>query len=203
MIESAKWHVKILEDLDFHDIVLSFKSSDPLLCIDVYRLAADTFDYPLHLGVTEAGTLVNSSIKSALALGNLMLDGIGSTIRISIAGDPAQEIPICLELLKDVGLRDDIPNLIVCPSCGRTAWDMEPVIKAVEEYLHEVKKPINVAVMGCVVNGPGEAREADLAIAGGAGKAMLLKDGKLLDTIAVEEIIPRLKEQIDLYEPAK
>ena len=124
MIESARRHVEILESMDFYDTVLSFKSSDPLLCIEAYRLASETFDYPLHLGVTEAGTMMTSAIKSSLALGNLLLDGIGNTIRISVNGAPQKEIPIVKELLKDCGLLKSVPNLIACPTCGRTQWNL-------------------------------------------------------------------------------
>ena len=127
MIESARRHVEILESLDFYDTVLSFKSSDPILCIEAYKLASETFDYPLHLGVTEAGTTMTSAIKSSLALGNLLLDGIGNTIRISVNGSPAKEIPIVKELLKDCKLLKNVPDLVACPTCGRTQWDMEPV----------------------------------------------------------------------------
>ena len=174
MIESAKRHVKILEDLDFYDTVLSFKSSDPLLCIEAYRLAAKTFDSPLHLGVTEAGTTMTSAIKSSLALGTLLNEGIGNTIRISVNGAPEKEIPIVKELLKDCKLIQNVPNLIACPTCGRTQWDMEPVVNEIESYLQAVNKDVTVAIMGCAVNGPGEAKHADIAIAGGKNGGFLL-----------------------------
>ena len=175
MIESAKRHVKILEDLDFYDTVLSFKSSDPLLCIEAYRLAAKTFDYPLHLGVTEAGTTMTSAIKSSLALGTLLNEGIGNTIRISVNGAPEKEIPIVKELLKDCKLIKNVPNLIACPTCGRTQWDMEPVVNEIESYLQTIHKEVTVAIMGCAVNGPGEAKHADIAIAGGKKEGLLIK----------------------------
>lgn len=200
MIESAARHVKILEDMDFHDIVLSFKSSDPLLCIDAYRLASETFPYPLHLGVTEAGTVQTSAIKSSLALGTLLLDGIGNTIRISVNGSPKLELPICKELLKDCRLLDHEPNLIACPTCGRTAWNMKPVVDAIEEYLHTVHKNVTVAIMGCVVNGPGEARHADIAIAGGQNKGVLIKRGRIVETLPQEAMIDRLKAEIDAFQ---
>lgn len=203
MIESARRHVSILEDMDFHDIVLSFKSSDPLLCLDTYRLASRTFDYPLHLGVTEAGTVMTSAIKSSLALGSLLLEGIGNTIRISVNGDPQLEIPICKELLKDCRLADRIPNLIACPSCGRTMWNMEPVVNAIESYLQTVNKNVTVAIMGCVVNGPGEAKHADIAIAGGRGEGLLIKKGKIIEKIREEDMIDRLKAEIDAFEEAE
>lgn len=199
MIESASRHVKILEECDFHDTVLSFKSSDPLLCIEAYRLASETFSYPLHLGVTEAGTAMTSAIKSSLALGNLLLDGIGNTIRISVNGDPAQEIIMAKELLKDCNLLQNVPNLIACPSCGRTQWNMEPVVNEIEQYLTTISKECTVAIMGCVVNGPGEAKHADIAIAGGKNEGLLIKKGKIIEKIAQEDMVSRLKEEIDKF----
>ena len=165
-MESAQRHVQILEDLDFHDICLSFKSSDPLLCIEAYRLASKTFPYPLHLGVTEAGTFIGSAIKSSMALGTLLNEGIGDTIRISVNGDPINEITIVKQLLKCCKLLNNTPNLIACPTCGRTAWDMQPVVNEIEKFLTNINCDVNVAIMGCAVNGPGEAKHADIAIAG-------------------------------------
>ena len=199
MIESAKRHVKILEDLDFYDTVLSFKSSDPLLCIEAYRLAAKTFDYPLHLGVTEAGTTMTSAIKSSLALGTLLNEGIGNTIRISVNGAPEKEIPIVKELLKDCKLIKNVPNLIACPTCGRTQWDMEPVVNEIESYLQTIHKEVTVAIMGCAVNGPGEAKHADIAIAGGKKEGLLIKKGEIIEKIPQDQIVARLKEEIDKY----
>ncbi|WP_304757222.1 flavodoxin-dependent (E)-4-hydroxy-3-methylbut-2-enyl-diphosphate synthase, partial [Faecalibaculum rodentium] len=201
MVESARRHVQILEECGFYDTVLSFKSSDPLLCIDAYRLAARTFDYPLHLGVTEAGTELTSAIKSSLALGTLMLDGIGNTIRISVNGDAQKEIPIARELLKDCGLLHNVPNLIACPSCGRTQWNMEPVVDEIAEYLQTVNKDVNVAIMGCAVNGPGEAKHADIAIAGGREEGLLIKKGRIIEKIPVDQMTQRLKEEIDAFVP--
>ncbi len=199
MIESAKRHVQILEDLDFYNTILSFKSSDPILCIEAYRLAAQTFDYPLHLGVTEAGTTLTSAIKSSLALGTLLLEGIGNTIRISVNGSPEKEIPIVKELLKDCKLMNHVPNLVACPSCGRTQWDIEPVVNEIEEYLKTVNKDITVAIMGCAVNGPGEAKHADIAIAGGKNEGLLIKRGEIIEKLKQDEIVPRLKEEIDKF----
>ena len=199
MIESAKRHVQILEDLDFYDTVLSFKSSDPLLCIEAYRLASQTFDYPLHLGVTEAGTVMTSAIKSSLALGTLLMEGIGNTIRISVNGAPQKEIPIVKELLKSCGLIQNVPNLIACPTCGRTQWNMEPVVNEIEQYLQTVNKTVTVAIMGCVVNGPGEAKHADIAIAGGINEGLLIKKGKIIEKIPVSQMVPRLKKEIDAF----
>ena len=199
MIESAKRHVQILEDLDFYDTVLSFKSSDPLLCIEAYRLASQTFDYPLHLGVTEAGTVMTSAIKSSLALGTLLMEGIGNTIRISVNGAPQKEIPIVKELLKSCGLIQNVPNLIACPTCGRTQWNMEPVVNEIEQYLQTINKTVTVAIMGCVVNGPGEAKHADIAIAGGINEGLLIKKGKIIEKIPVSQMVPRLKKEIDAF----
>ncbi len=200
MIESARRHVEILEDLGFYDIVLSFKSSDPLLCLETYRLASEIFPYPLHLGVTEAGTAMTSAIKSTLALGPLLLDGIGDTIRISVNGSPELELPVVKELLKDCRLLDGVPNLIACPTCGRTAWEMKPVVDAIEDYLQTVNKNVTVAIMGCAVNGPGEAKHADIAIAGGHNEGLLIKRGQIIDKIPADQMISRLKEEIDAFE---
>ncbi len=199
MVESAMRHVHILEECDFYNTVLSFKSSDPLLCIEAYRLASKTFTYPLHLGVTEAGTLTTSAIKSSLALGTLLLEGIGNTIRISINGDPYDEITIAKELLQACHLIDNVPNLIACPTCGRTQWDMQPVVNEIEEYLKTVNKKITVAIMGCAVNGPGEARHADIAIAGGHNEGLLIKRGKIIEKMPQENMVKRLKEEIDAF----
>ena len=200
MMESAARNVKILEDLDFHDICLSFKSSDPLLCIDAYRLAATTFPYPLHLGVTEAGTFIGSAIKSSMALGTLLNEGIGDTIRISVNGDPVNEITIVKQLLKCCGLLKNTPNLIACPTCGRTAWDMQPVVDEMEAFLQTINCNVNVAIMGCAVNGPGEAKHADIAIAGGKGEGLLIKKGQIIEKLPQEQIVARLKEEILAFE---
>ena len=196
MIESAYRHVRILEDLDFHDIVLSFKSSDPLLCIEAYRLAAKTFPYPLHLGVTEAGTYIGSAIKSSMALGTLLNEGIGDTIRISVNGDPVDELTIVKQLLKCCKLRSNTPNLIACPTCGRTAWYMQPVVKEIEQFLQTIDCDINVAIMGCAVNGPGEAKHADIAIAGGNKEGLLIKKGKIIEKLPQDMMVSRLKAEI-------
>lgn len=197
MIESAKDHLRILESLDFHDICLSFKSSDPLECIKAYKLAAATFPYPLHLGVTEAGGLLNSTIKSSLALGNLLLDGIGDTIRISISDDPIEEIRVAKKLLRACGLRKDVANLVSCPTCGRIQYDMLPIVKEMEAYLETVDKDISVAIMGCPVNGPQEAARADIGVAGGKQSAILFKKGRIVRTIPQDQIIQTLKEEIE------
>lgn len=205
MMESAKRHVAILEELDFHDICLSFKSSDPLLCIEAYRLASNTFPYPLHLGVTEAGTFIGSAIKSSMALGTLLNEGIGDTIRISVNGDPVNEITIVKQLLKCCGLLKNTPNLIACPTCGRTAWDMQPVVNEIESFLTTIDCDINVAIMGCAVNGPGEAKHADIAIAGGKQEGLLIKKGVVIEKLPQDKIVERLKQEIRSFaaEPKK
>lgn len=200
MMESARRHVSILEDLDFHDIVLSFKSSDPLLCIEAYRLAAQTFPYPLHLGVTEAGTYIGSAIKSSMALGTLLNEGIGDTIRISVNGDPVNEITIVKQLLKCCHLLDNTPNLIACPTCGRTAWNMQPIVDEMEAFLQGVNCNVTVAIMGCAVNGPGEAKHADIAIAGGHNEGLLIKKGQIIEKLPQDKIVERLKQEVLEFE---
>ena len=197
MIESAKDHLRILEANDFHDICLSFKSSDPIECINAYKLASKEFNYPLHLGVTEAGGLIDSAIKSSLALGNLLLDGIGDTIRISISDDPVKEIMVAKKLLRNCGLKKDVANLISCPTCGRIQYDMLPIVKEMEKYLENVHKDINVAIMGCPVNGPLEAKRADIGVAGGKDCALLIKKGEIIRSIPQEDVVRVLKEEIE------
>ena len=199
MIESAKDHLRILEEMDFHDVCLSFKSSDPLECIKAYRLASQTFPYPLHLGVTEAGGLLNSTIKSSLALGNLLLDGIGDTIRISVSDDPIEEIRVAKKLLRACGLRRNVANLISCPTCGRIQYDMLPIVKEMEEWLDTVDKDVTVAIMGCPVNGPQEASRADIGVAGGKDSAVLFKKGKIVRTIPQEQIVSILKQEVEAF----
>ena len=196
MVESAKRHVDILTSFDFHDICLSFKSSDPLLCIEAYRLAAKVFPYPRHLGVTEAGTYIGSAIKSSMALGTLLNEGIGNTIRISVNGDPLHEITIAKQLLKCCRLIDHVPNLIACPTCGRTQWDINSVVAEIEAFLNGIHSDITVAVMGCAVNGPGEAKHADIAIAGGKKEGLLIKKGEIIEKLPQNKIVERLKQEI-------
>ena len=197
MIESAKDHLRILEANDFHNICLSFKSSDPIECIKAYNLASKEFNYPLHLGVTEAGGLIDSSIKSSVALGNLLLDGIGDTIRISISDDPVKEVMVAKKLLKTCGLKKDVANLISCPTCGRIQYNMLPIVKEMESYLEGVNKDIDVAIMGCPVNGPLEAKRADIGVAGGKDCALLFKKGEIIKSIPQEDVVKVLKEEIE------
>lgn len=196
MIESAKKHVQILEDLDFYDICLSFKSSNVPLTIDTYRLAAETFPYPMHLGVTEAGSFKLSSIKSSAALGALLHDGIGDTLRISVSSDPVHELFIGKQLLRAFDLIDNVPNLISCPTCGRIQYNMIPVVEEIEIFLSKLNADIEVAIMGCPVNGPQEASRADIGVAGGKDSAILFKHGEIIRTVPQDQLIDTLKEEI-------
>lgn len=199
MIESAQGHIKILTDLDFHEIALSFKSSDVRLTIDVYEKAATLFPYPLHLGVTEAGTLLSSSIKSSAALGVLLHQGIGDTIRISISDDPTEEIKVAKQLLRAFGLYAKVADLVACPTCGRLQYDMLPIVKEIEAYLDTIQKDITVAVMGCAVNGPQEASRADIGVAGGFKEALLFRKGQFIRSIPQADIVSELKREVEKY----
>ena len=196
MIESAKKHIDILEELEFYDIVISLKASDLDLCIKTYELASNEFDYPLHLGITESGTEFSGTIKSSIGLGILLREGIGNTIRVSLSDDSIKEVKVAKEILKDCNLYDNIPTLISCPTCGRTQVDLIPIVKEVEEFLQTINSNIKVAIMGCAVNGPGEAREADIGIAGGIKEWLLFKKGKIIKKLPQENIVEVLKEEI-------
>ena len=199
MIESAQKHIDILEKLDFHDICLSFKSSNVPMTIEAYRLAAEKWDFPLHLGLTEAGTKDYSLIKSSAALGTLLNDGIGDTIRISISDDSVEEVKAAKKLLKAFGLTSNVPDLVSCPTCGRLQYDSLSVVHEIEEFLETVNKDIKVAIMGCAVNGPGEAREADIGIAGGVSEGILFKHGEVVRKVKQEDLVKVLKEEILNY----
>ena len=196
MVESAKKHVEILEKLDFYDTCISLKASNLDLCLEAYEMAANTFDYPLHLGITEAGTAFSGTIKSSIGLGVLLRQGIGNTVRVSLSDDPIEEIKVAKEILKDCGLYKKSPTLIACPTCGRTQYDMIPIAKEMERFLQTLESNITVAVMGCVVNGPGEASNADIGIAGGKNEAVLFKKGKVVRKIPQEKILDELKQEI-------
>lgn len=196
LVESAMCHVRMLETCDFDDIVISMKSSDVNTMIEAYRLCAQQCHYPLHLGVTEAGTERMGLIKSAIGIGTLLHDGIGETIRVSLTEDPVREIKAAQDILKCIGKRGG-PQIVSCPTCGRTRIDLVKTAKEVEAALEHVEKDIKVAVMGCVVNGPGEAREADIGIAGGDGCAVLFRKGTVLRKVAEEEIVPELLAEIE------
>ena len=197
MIIAAKRHIDILEELDFHDIVLSIKASNIDLAYEAYKLASETFPYPLHVGITESGTSFKGLITSSIGLDRILSLGIGNTIRVSLTDDPKYEVMAAKDILKELKLKNDIPTLTSCPTCGRTQIDLIPIAKQVEEYLYKVNKNIHVAVMGCIVNGPGEAREADIGIAGGNGEALIFKKGKPIRKIKENEIIDELKKEID------
>ena len=196
MIESAKRHVEILEKLEFYDIAISLKASNLDMCIDAYEKASKEFKYPLHLGITEAGTVFSGTIKSSIGLGVLLRQGIGDTLRVSLSDDPIEEIAVCKEILKDCNLYFKSPTLVACPTCGRIQYDMIPIAKKIEDFLKNIESNITVAIMGCAVNGPGEAREADIGIAGGNGEAILFKKGKIIRKIEEENIVKELKEEI-------
>ncbi len=200
MVATAKHHIEILESMDFFDIALSLKATDMRLMIEANRLAAKTFPYPLHLGVTEAGTAFSGAIKSAMGIGILLAEGIGNTIRVSLTDNPVLEIQAAKEILKNLGLRDKVPNLISCPTCGRIQYDMIDIAKKVEQYLLKVSKNINVAIMGCAVNGPGEATHADIGIAGGKGEAILFRRGKIIKKIKESEVYDVLVEEINNFD---
>jgi len=197
MVESAMRHVRLLEDHDFDLIKISLKSSDVLDTIASYRLLAAQTDYPLHLGVTEAGTLVDGAVKSALGIGALLLDGIGDTLRVSITRDPEEEIPVAYSILRALRLRERGVELVSCPTCGRTEIDLIPLVEEAERLLRRVRTPLKVAIMGCVVNGPGEAREADVGIAGGREKGILFKKGERLETIPESRLLKRLLLEVE------
>ena len=199
MIESAQKHIDILEKHDFHDICLSFKSSNVPMTIEAYRLAAQKWNYPLHLGLTEAGTKDYSLIKSSAALGTLLNDGIGDTIRISISDDCVEEIKAAKKLLKAFDLAHNVPDLVSCPTCGRLQYDVLPVVHEIEEFLETVNKDIKVAIMGCAVNGPGESRDADIGIAGGVNEGILFKHGEVVRKVKQEDLVRVLKEEILNY----
>ena len=196
MVESAKRHVQILEDLDFYDIAISLKASNLDLCIESYEEVAKEFNYPLHLGITEAGTAFSGTIKSSIGLGILLREGIGDTIRVSLSDNPIEEIKVVKEILKDCNLYKNVPTLVSCPTCGRTQIDLIPMAKEVEEFLQTINSDITVAVMGCAVNGPGEASNADIGIAGGLKEGLLFKKGKIIRKIPQENIVKELKDEI-------
>jgi len=197
MVESAGRHIEILNRYDFDDIVISLKASSVNMTIDAYRLMSEKYDYPLHLGVTEAGTFMAGSIKSAVAFGSLLKDGIGDTIRVSLTDDPVCEVKVAKEILKALDLRKSGANLVSCPTCGRTSIDLIGLAKRVEDYIQDIDEPITVAVMGCVVNGPGEAREADIGIAGGNGEGLIFKKGEIVKKVKEEELFGEFAAELE------
>ena len=197
MIESAESHIEMLERNDFHDICLSLKTSSVPLTISTYRLASQTFDYPLHLGVTETGTEYNGTIQSAVGIGTLLSEGIGDTIRVSLTADPVKEVTAGIAILKACGLRKGGVKFVSCPTCGRTEIDLIGLAEKVEKRVRNMDRDITVAVMGCVVNGPGEAREADYGIAGGVDKGLIFKKGEIVGTYPYDSLLDALIEIIE------
>ena len=197
LVESALRNVALLEELDFREIKISLKSSDAMSTIDAYRLLSEKCDYPLHLGVTEAGGLIAGTVKSSVALGMLMYEGIGDTFRISLTREPVEEIRVCYELLRSLHIRIRGPELISCPTCGRCQVNLFSIAEEVERYIQTMTVPLKIAVMGCVVNGPGEAKEADLGVAGGNGVGIIFKKGKLYKKVPESELLAVFIEELD------
>lgn len=197
LVESAMQHIRILEALDFHDMKISLKAHDVPLTLAAYRLMSETVDYPLHLGITEAGTVNTGIIKSAVGIGALLAEGIGDTFRISLTGDPVVEVKVANEILKSLGLKEYGPTLVACPTCGRTSIDLPAIAAQVEKKLDGIKDPIDVAVMGCVVNGPGEARGADVGIAGGNGEGLIFRKGEIIRKVPENILVDELFKEID------
>ena len=197
MVESAKKHIDILNKYDFDDIVVSLKSSSTQMTIDAYRLMSEKYNYPLHLGVTEAGTFLSGAVKSAIGIGCLLKDNIGDTIRVSLTDDPIEEVYVAKEILNALDLRKTGARLVSCPTCGRTKLDLIGLAKRVDALIKDIEMPITVAVMGCVVNGPGEAREADIGIAGGNGEGLIFKKGEIIKKVKEEELFDALKCELE------
>lgn len=197
LVESALQHVRILEAQGFYDMKISLKAHDVPLTLAAYRLMSEKVEYPLHLGITEAGTAKTGVIKSAVGIGALLAEGIGDTIRISLTGDPVVEVRVANEILKSLGLKEYGPTLVACPTCGRTSIDLPAIAAEVEKKLAGITEPIEVAVMGCVVNGPGEARGADVGIAGGKGEGLVFRKGEIIRKVPESELVPELFKEID------
>ncbi len=197
IVESALDKVKIIEDLGYQNLVISIKSSDVMMCAKAHELIADKTDYPLHVGITEAGTLFSGNIKSAVGLGIILSQGIGDTIRVSLTGDPVEEIKSAKLILKTLGLRKGGIEVVSCPTCGRTKIDLIGLANQVETMVAEYPLDIKVAVMGCVVNGPGEAKEADIGIAGGVGEGLLIKHGEIVKKLPEEELLSALRYELE------
>jgi (E)-4-hydroxy-3-methylbut-2-enyl-diphosphate synthase len=197
MVESGLRHIRILEELDFHDIVVSLKAHDVRTTVAAYRLMASKIEYPFHLGITEAGTTRSGTVKSAVGLGILLAEGIGDTIRVSLTADPVEEVPVCWELLKSLGLRERGVEITSCPSCGRVQIDIVKLAEKVEEITSQYRAPVKVAVMGCAVNGPGEASMADVGIAGGKGMGLIYRDGVMVRSLPEAKLLDGLREEIE------
>ncbi|MFX4301690.1 flavodoxin-dependent (E)-4-hydroxy-3-methylbut-2-enyl-diphosphate synthase [Alicyclobacillus tolerans] len=196
MLESALHHIRILEELDFYDIIVSMKASDVPLAIESYRLAAESFPYPLHLGITESGTLFGGTIKSSAGLGTLLQMGIGNTMRVSLSADPVEEIRVARELLKTFHIVSDAVTIVSCPTCGRIDIDLISLASEIERFTENIRAPIKVSVLGCAVNGPGEAREADIGVAGARGEGLLFRRGEVVRKVPEQELLDELKKEI-------
>jgi len=203
LVESVIGHVGLLEELGFRHIVISAKASDVVRTVETYRLLSQRFDYPLHLGISEAGTPRSGTIKSAVGLGILLEEGIGDTIRVSLAADPVEEVRVAYEILKSLGLREHGPIVIACPTCARTQIDVAGIAEQVEEQIADLKCSLKVAVMGCPVNGPGEAREADVGLAGGRGMALLFRKGKVVGKVREEDMVRVLVDEVKKLKSAE
>jgi (E)-4-hydroxy-3-methylbut-2-enyl-diphosphate synthase len=197
LVESVFGHISILEGLNFTDIKVSLKASDVLTTVEAYRLFSTKSDYPLHIGISEAGALFSGTIKSSVGLGILLAEGIGDTVRVSLTADPVEEVRAAYEILKSLKIRQRGVNLVSCPTCGRTELDIIGLVQEVEKRLYHIKEPITVAVMGCVVNGPGEAREADVGIAGGKGVGLLFKHGEIVKKLPEAELADVLVKEVE------
>lgn len=196
MVESAKYHIKLLEDLDFFDIKVSLKASDVIKTVEAYKLLRKECAYPFHLGLTEAGTSFGATIKSSIALGALLLENIGDTMRVSITGELEEEIKVAKAILKNTGHLNEGVNIISCPTCARLESDLVSIVKEVEKITKDVKKPLNISVMGCIVNAIGEAKHADLAIAFGKNSGLIIKKGELISKEKEQDLLPRFKEEL-------
>ncbi|MDY5212423.1 flavodoxin-dependent (E)-4-hydroxy-3-methylbut-2-enyl-diphosphate synthase [Intestinibacter sp.] len=203
LVESAMGHIKILEDLDFHNIVISLKSSNIYTAVEAYELMSQKVDYPLHIGITEAGGVRAGTIKSSIGIGSLLLKGIGDTMRISLTGDPVEEVKVGKDILRSLNLLNDKIKIVSCPTCGRCNINLIEIANEVEEKIQDLNKDITVAIMGCVVNGPGEAREADIGIAGGNGQGILFKKGEIVRKISEDKLVQELMKEIELFEDKK
>ncbi|MDO5707990.1 MAG: flavodoxin-dependent (E)-4-hydroxy-3-methylbut-2-enyl-diphosphate synthase [Andreesenia angusta] len=197
LVYSAMEHIKILEELDYRNIKVSIKTTEIELTVNAYRKIAELTDYPLHLGITEAGTIWSGTIKSAIGIGAMLLDGIGDTLRVSLTGDPIEEIRVGKQILRTIGLLKDKIEIVSCPTCGRTQIDLISLANRAEKVLRNIDKPIKVAIMGCAVNGPGEAREADIGIAGGRGEGLIFKKGEVIKKVDEKDLLDELLKEIE------
>ncbi len=203
LVESALDKVRMIEEYDYHNLVISIKSSDVLMCVKAHELLAEQTDYPLHVGITESGTVTSGNIKSAIGLSLILHQGIGDTIRVSLTGDPVEEIRSAKLILKTLGLRKGGIEMVSCPTCGRTQIDLIGLANRVEEMLAGYDMDIKVAVMGCVVNGPGEAKEADIGVCGGKGEGLLIRHGEIIKKVPEQELLAALKEELDQYKESR